>query len=77
MIEFHFLGNTVESRFKKDFGCEQILSYLKHKKPLKKQYKHLKQYKYFIALTLSNASDYIFRYLNPFQLKLGKYGFFF
>ena len=37
------------------------------------QNEHLKQYKYLIALTLSNASDYICGYFHIFWLKLGKY----
>ena len=35
---------------------------------------HLKQYKYVIALTLSNASDYICRCFHPLIKKKGKYG---
>ena len=49
------------------------------RKPLKKhkfENEHLKQYKCCIALSLSNASDYICRYVHSLIRKIWKYIFF-
>ena len=73
ILAIFFYDSTVDSRFKSRFF---LIS--NTRKPLKKhnflQNECLKQYKCLIALTFSNASDYICRYFHPLIRKIGKYG---